>query len=94
MIRSFACRDTEKVWNGSKVRAFPPDIQDRALIKLRLISAAQNVEDLKVPPGNRLEDLKGDRKGQKSIRINDQWRICFIWKDNEAFAVEIVDYHK
>ena len=93
MIRSFDCKDTEKVWNGSKVRAFPPDIQDRALIKLRLIDAAQNVEDLKVPPGNKLEDLKGDRKGQKSIRINNQWRICFVWKNNEAFDVEIVDYH-
>ncbi len=93
MIRSFACKDTEKVWSGLKVRAFPSDMQDRALRKLRLIDAAQTVEDLKVPPGNRLEDLKGDRKGQKSIRINDQWRICFVWKDNEAFDVEIVDYH-
>jgi len=93
MIRSFACKDTEKVWDGQKVRAFPGDMQDRALRKLRLIDAAQTVEDLKVPPGNRLEDLKGDRKGQKSIRINDQWRICFVWKDNEAFDVEIVDYH-
>lgn len=93
MIRSFACKDTEKVWNGQKVRVFPGDMQDRALRKLRLIDAAQTVEDLKVPPGNRLEDLKGDRKGQKSIRINDQWRICFVWKDNEAFDVEIVDYH-
>lgn len=93
MIRSFACKDTEKVWSGLKVRAFPGDMQDRALRKLRLIDAAQTVEDLKVPPGNRLEDLKGDRRGQKSIRINDQWRICFVWKDNEAFDVEIVDYH-
>ena len=93
MIRSFACKDTEKVWSGLKVRAFPSDMQDRALRKLRLIDAAQTVEDLKVPPGNRLEDLKSDRRGQKSIRINDQWRICFVWKDNEAFDVEIVDYH-
>lgn len=93
MIRSFACKDTEKVWNGLKVRAFSGDMQDRALRKLRLIDAALTVEDLKVPPGNRLEDLKGDRRGQKSIRINDQWRICFVWKDNEAFDVEIVDYH-
>lgn len=93
MIRSFACKDTEKVWGGLKVRAFPGDMQDRALRKLRLIDAALTVEDLKVPSGNRLEDLKGDRKGQKSIRINDQWRICFVWKDNEAFDVEIVDYH-
>ncbi len=93
MIQSFACKDTEKIWNGLKVRAFPGDMQDRALIKLRLIDTAKTVEDLKIPPGNRLEDLKGDRKGQKSIRINDQWRICFVWKDNEAFDVEIVDYH-
>ncbi|MBU0800141.1 MAG: type II toxin-antitoxin system RelE/ParE family toxin [Alphaproteobacteria bacterium] len=93
MIRTFACKDTEKIWNGQKVKAFPGDIQNRALIKLRLIAAAQTIEDLKVPPGNRLEDLKGDRKGQKSIRINDQWRIWFIWKDNECFDVEIVDYH-
>jgi proteic killer suppression protein len=81
------------VWNGRKVKAFPGDIQDRALRKLRLIDAARSVEDLRVPPGNRLEDLKGDRQGQKSIRINDQWRICFVWKENEAFDVEIVDYH-
>jgi proteic killer suppression protein len=93
MIRSFACRDTERIWKGQKVRGFPGDVQDRALRKLRLIDAALTVEDLKVPPGNRLEDLKGGRKGQKSIRINDQWRICFVWKDNEALDVEIVDYH-
>ena len=93
MIRSFACEDTETIWNGLKVRFFPSDIQDRALRKLRLIDGAQTVEDLRVPPGNRLEDLKGNRKGQKSIRINDQWRICFIWKDGDAFDVEIADYH-
>ncbi len=93
MIRSFACKDTEKVWNGLKVRGFPGNMQDRALMKLRLIDAAQPVEDLKIPPGNRLEDLKGDSKGQKSIRINDQWRICFVWKGGDAFDVEITDYH-
>lgn len=93
MIRSFACKDTEKIWNGLKVKGFPADMQNRALVKLRLIDAAQAVEDLKIPPGNRLEDLKGDRKGQKSIRINDQWRVCFVWKNNEVFDVEIVDYH-
>lgn len=93
MIRSFACKDTEKVWHGLKVRDFPGNMQDRALMKLRLIDAAQTVEDLKIPPGNRLEDLKGDRKGQKSIRINDQWRICFVWKNGDAFDVEITDYH-
>ena len=93
MIRSFACRDTEKVWNGLKVRAFTVDIQGRALRKLRQLDAAQTADDLKNPPGNRLEALKGNRKGQMSIRINDQWRICFVWQDNEAHDVEIVDYH-
>jgi len=93
MIRSFACKDTEKIWDGLKVRAFPGNIQDRALRKLRQIDAAQTVDDLKNPPGNRLESLGGDRKGQKSIRINDQWRICFVWEDSEAHDVEIVDYH-
>lgn len=93
MIRSFKCKHTEKIWNGQKVRYFPSDIQERALIKLRLIDAAANINDLKIPPANRLEDLKGNRKGQKSIRINDQWRICFVWDDNEACNVEIVDYH-
>ncbi|AEP10622.1 type II toxin-antitoxin system RelE/ParE family toxin [Micavibrio aeruginosavorus] len=93
MIRSFACKDTAKIWEGLKVRGFPGDMQDRALMKLRLIDAAQTVDDLKIPPGNRLEDLRGDRKGQKSIRINDQWRICFVWKDGDAFDVEITDYH-
>lgn len=89
MIRSFACKDTEKVWNGLKVKAFPGDMQDRALRKLRQLYAAQSQDDLKNPPGNRLEALKGNRKGQMSIRINDQWRICFVWQDNEAHDVEI-----
>lgn len=93
MIRSFACKDTEKVWDGLKVKTFPGDMQDRALRKLRQLDAAQSQDDLKNPPGNRLEALKGDRKGQMSIRINDQWRICFVWQDNEAHDVEIVDYH-
>lgn len=93
MIRSFACKDTEKIWNGLKVRAFPGDMQDRALRKLRQLDAAQVLDDLKNPPGNRLEALKGNRKGQMSIRINDQWRICFVCQDNEVHDVEIVDYH-
>lgn len=93
MIKSFACKDTEKVWNGLRVRGFPGGIQDRALRKLRQLDAAQVLDDLKNPPGNQLEALKGDRKGQMSIRINDQWRVCFIWQDNEAHDVEIVDYH-
>jgi toxin HigB-1 len=93
MIGSFACRDTEKIWNGFKVRAFPGDMQNRALRKLRQLDAAQTLDDLKNPPGNRLEALKGARRGQMSIRINDQWRVCFIWRNNEAHAVEILDYH-
>jgi proteic killer suppression protein len=93
MIKSFACRDTEKVWNGLRVRIFPDDMQDRALRKLRQLDAAQTLNDLINPPGNRLEILKGNRKGQRSIRVNDQWRVCFIWRDNEAYEVEITDYH-
>lgn len=93
MIKSFACKDTEKIWNGLRVRGFPSSIQDRSLRKLRQLDAAQILDDLKNPPGNQLEALRGDRKGQMSIRINDQWRICFIWQDNEAHEVEIVDYH-
>lgn len=93
MIRSFACKETKKIWDGVRSRAFPSDMQDRALRKLRMLDAAQNVNDLRVPPSNHLEALKGNRKGQMSIRVNDQWRICFIWQDNEAHEVEIVDYH-
>ncbi|MBM3602452.1 MAG: type II toxin-antitoxin system RelE/ParE family toxin [Alphaproteobacteria bacterium] len=93
MIRSFACKDTEKIWNGLTVRSFPGDMQNRALRKLRQLDVAQTVDDLKNPPGNKLEALKGNRKGQMSIRINDQWRICFVWQDNKVYDVEIVDYH-
>ena len=93
MIRSFACKETEKIWHGVRSRIFPVDMQDRALRKLRMLDAAQNVNDLRVPPSNHLESLKGNRKGQMSIRVNDQWRICFILRDNEADDVEIVDYH-
>ncbi len=71
----------------------PADIQQIALRKLRLLSNAQNIQDLKIPPGNRLEKLKGDRENQHSIRINEQWRICFVWKDGNAYEVEITDYH-
>ena len=93
MIKSFSCKETEKIWNGTPSRKFPRDMQDRALRKLRQLDAAQNVDDLKNPPSNRLEDLKGNRSGQKSIRINQRWRICFKWKDGEALDVHIVDYH-
>ena len=94
MIRSFADRETEKVWSGLRSRHFASDIQEKALIKLRLVNRARMLDDLRVPPGNRLEALKGRRKGSYSIRINDQWRICFNWHDGGAYNVEIVDYHR
>jgi toxin HigB-1 len=93
MIRSFRCRETEGIWQGRRSRKFPGDMQDRALRKLRQLDAATTLDDLRNPPGNRLEALKGDRKGQWSIRINDQWRVCFCWGDGDANDVEIVDYH-
>lgn len=93
MIKSFKCKETEKIWNGLKSRSFPDDIQDRALRKLRQLNASQTLDDLKNPPGNHLEPLKGDRIGHMSIRINNQWRICFVWKNAEVHDVEIVDYH-
>ena len=93
MIKSFRCRETAKVWDGESSRKFPGDIQDRALRKLRQLDAARVLDDLRNPPGNRLEALQGARKGQMSLRINDQWRICFVWKDGDATEVEIVDYH-
>ena len=93
MIRSFADRATEDLWRGIGSRRLPPEIAYRALVKLRLLDAAITLDDLRVPPGNRLEALHGDRKGQHSIRVNDQWRICFRWKDG-ASDVEITDYHR
>ncbi|MGL4489953.1 MAG: type II toxin-antitoxin system RelE/ParE family toxin [Rhizobiaceae bacterium] len=93
MIRSFKDRETELVWNGIRSRKLPSDIQSVALRKLRLINQAIVLNDLKVPPGNRLELLKGNRSGQHSIRINDQWRICFVWNDGGPHGVEIVDCH-
>ncbi|HEY4943485.1 MAG TPA: type II toxin-antitoxin system RelE/ParE family toxin [Rhizomicrobium sp.] len=93
MIRSFRCRETERIWSGFSSGKFPGDIQQRALSKLRLLDAASIVADLRSPPGNKLEALKGNRKGQFSIRINQQWRICFRWNDGDADNVEIVDYH-
>ena len=93
MIRSFADKETERIWNGVRSRKLPPDIQKRALNKLMLIHAARNLDDLRSPPSNRLHPLKDDRAGQQSVSINDQWRICFVWKDGDAKDVEIVDYH-
>ena len=93
MIRSFASVETELIWSGRRSRKLPPDIQATALRKLRLLSQARVLQDLRVPPGNRLEALRGDRAGRYSIRINDQWRICFIWQEGGPSHVEIVDYH-
>ena len=93
MIQSFKCKETEKIFNRIYSRRFPKNIQQIMFRKLRMLNRAYSINDLRVPPGNRLESLKGDRKGQKSIRINDQWRIYFEWKRNNAFNVEIVDYH-
>ena len=92
MIRSFASRDTELLYRRERVNRFRA-FERLALRKLRMLDAAATVTDLRVPPGNRLERLRGDREGQWSIRINDQWRLCFRWQDGDAFDVEIVDYH-
>ena len=93
MIRSFGDKNTERLWNRERVASIDPRILRVALRKLRQVGAALTLDDLRVPPGNRLEALKGDRQGQHSIRINDQWRICFVWKDGGAEDVEVVDYH-
>lgn len=93
MIVSFRCKESERIWRGRTSRKFPGDIQARALRKLRQVDASRTMEDLRNPPGNRLETLAGSRAGQLSIRINDQWRICFRWKEGDASDVEIVDYH-
>ena len=93
MIRSFRSKETEKIWSGARSRKLPSDIQERALRKLRQIDAALTMADLRNPPSNELEALKGDRKGQWSIRVNSQWRVCFRWVEGEATDVEIVDYH-
>jgi proteic killer suppression protein len=94
MIVSYFSKETEKIFNGEVSRDYPKDIQRTALRKLLLIDAATSINDLRSPPGNRLEKLSGDRSDQYSIRINDQWRICFLWtEENNAMDVEIVDYH-
>lgn len=93
MIKSFRDTNTERVFNRELVRKFPREIQQRAFMRLNAIDAAVRLEDLRLPPSNRLEALKGDRKGEHSVRINDQWRICFLWRDGHAAQVEIVDYH-
>jgi proteic killer suppression protein len=93
LIQGFADLETEKIWSGRRSRKLPTDIQAVALRKLRILNNARVLQDLRVPPGNRLEALRGNRAGQHSIRINDQWRICFVWKEGGPADVEIVDYH-
>jgi len=93
MIRSFACPETERLFSDESSRRLPTQIQRVARRKLLLLHQARRLDDLRAPPGNRLEALKGDRAGQHSIRINDQWRICFCWQGADALEVEIVDYH-
>jgi len=93
MIKSFKCKETFKIWNEVFSKKLPQDIQKRALKKLMMLNIASTIDDLKIPPSNHLEILSGNRQGQYSIRINDQYRICFRWLDNHSFDVEIVDYH-
>jgi proteic killer suppression protein len=93
MIKSFQCRETEKLFVTGASRRIPADILRRALGQLRDLDATAVLDDLRVPPGRRLEALSGDRAGQYSIRINQQWRVCFVWQDGNAHHVEIVDYH-
>jgi len=93
MIKSFKCRDTERLFERENVRRWGTAVQSAARRKLEWMAAAKSLDDLRVPPGNRLEKLKGNRVGQHSIRINDQWRICFEWREGHAWNVEILDYH-
>jgi proteic killer suppression protein len=93
MIKNFREKETEKIWQGLRSRRLPQDIQQIARRKLRMINNARSLNDLRVPPANRLEALRGKRAGQHSVRINDQWRICFHWSEGDALNVEIVDYH-
>jgi len=93
VIKSFNCRETERIYRGRFSRRLPRDIQRLAARKLEMLTSASQLKSLRIPPSNRLEKLKGYRSGQHSIRINDQWRICFVWKKGDAHDVEIVDYH-
>jgi toxin HigB-1 len=93
MILSFRCAETERIFRGRMSVRFPPAIQPAARRKLYYLDAAMTLSDLRVPPGNRLEKLQGARSGQHSIRVNDQWRICFVWRSGGAYDVELVDYH-
>jgi proteic killer suppression protein len=94
VIKSFRDNETERIWLGELSKRLPADIQPAARRKLRMLNNAQDLTDLRVPPANRLERLKGKRHGQYSIRINEQWRVCFAWSRGDAYDVEIVDYHR
>ena len=93
MIQGFACRRTQQLWIEHEAGRFPPDVAKRALGKLAQLEASMRLDDLRVPPSNHLELLKGKRKGQHSIRVNDQWRICFVWTDSGPIGIELIDYH-
>ena len=93
MIGSFKSKETEKIWKGIISNKLPIEIQERARRKLRIINNSVTLNDLRIPPSNKLEQLKGNRKDQYSIRINDQWRICFNWENGNCYNIEIVDYH-
>ena len=94
MIRTFRGPDSERVFARGRSRRLPPELHRAAYKKLVLLHAAESLQDLRILPGNRLEKLLGDREGEHSIRINDRWRICFIWREGDAYEVEIVDYHR
>jgi proteic killer suppression protein len=93
MIKTFQCRDTERVFNFELARRWDLAVRKAALRKLKWLDAAVELNDLRIPPANRLEKLKGEREGQYSIRVNDQYRLCFVWRDGHAYHVELVDYH-
>jgi proteic killer suppression protein len=93
VIKSFESKETEKIFARQRSHKLPQDIQQLAYRKLRMLNNAISLQDLRIPPANRLEKLKGDRAGQYTIRINDQWRICFVWREGNAYQVEITDYH-
>lgn len=94
MIKSFRDKEAERIWRGEVSTKLPRSIQQVARRKLRMLNNAQSLEDLRVPPANRLEALKGDRRGEHSVRINQQWRVCFRWKDGHAHDIAVVDYHR
>jgi proteic killer suppression protein len=93
MLKSFKDKEAERLFTREPSRKLSPEIQRIGLRKLRMLNRAKTLDDLRIPPGNRLEALKGDRLGQYSIRINDRWRICFVWEQNDVYEVEIIDYH-